>query len=234
MAEIGPSSLGVVHSSCSLEGPLAWAIWWPAQLAPGGPPPHSSVSGHPRRRQLWPLGDGSNCITCAGHLLCCHVQPLHSCTSLSHSRPRLEWDASRGWQEHPRALELLSCEAKFSGDGGPGSCPHGGCVGDLVGTRWCTKQGVALFIWEAMKGRCGPGRGRDGGNRARGLAAGGRRQHRRGGGGGGCGTGAVVLAGARGEAGGAEPGTCKARRSKWYTGRCWRAWSHWRPFRQWV
>ncbi|KAG5194129.1 hypothetical protein MJG53_020142 [Ovis ammon polii x Ovis aries] len=43
--------------------------------------------------------------------------------------------------EHPGTLDLLSCEAKSSGDGGPGSCPHSGRVGDVVGTRWRTKQG---------------------------------------------------------------------------------------------
>lgn len=55
--------------------------------------------------------------------------------------PRPERDAARGRQEHPGTLDLLSCEAKSSGDRGPGACPQGGGVRDLAGTRWRTKKG---------------------------------------------------------------------------------------------
>ena len=50
------------------------------------PHPLLQSQGTPRRRELWPLGDSSILIGCAGHLLCCHVQPLHSCTSSGHSQ----------------------------------------------------------------------------------------------------------------------------------------------------
>ena len=154
MAEIGPSSLGVVHSSCSLEGPLAWAIWWPAQLAPGGPPPHSSVSGHPRRRQLWPLGDGSNCITCAGHLLCCHVQPLHSCTSSSHSQGHVQSQTlPEGGGSTPELWIFLTVRPILQGTEALGPALMVWALGTLQGPGGARGKKVALFSVEVKKGR---------------------------------------------------------------------------------
>ena len=34
--------------------------------------------------------EGSICISCAGHPLCCHVQPLHSCTSSGHTQAHVQ------------------------------------------------------------------------------------------------------------------------------------------------
>ena len=88
------------------------------------------------------------------------------------------------------------------------------CLGKNLNTGALNTAIKSLFKY--------PGRGRGGGDWVRGQAAGGKRQCGAGGGGGRCGARAVVLTGARGEAGGEEARTHKARSPEWSTSPCWR------------
>ena len=113
----------------------------PVHLAPGGPPPHSSVSGHPRRRSYghWVTAAFASAVQATCCVVMCN--PFTAAPALATARATSRVRRCQRMAEHPGTLDLPSCEAKSSGDGGPGSCPHGAGVGDLVGTRWRSKQG---------------------------------------------------------------------------------------------
>ena len=93
--------------------------------------------------------------SCEGHLLCCYVKPLHSCTSSGHSQG---YDQSETLLEDRRSTQgrwiFLAVRPSLQGTEALGpALKVGASVGDLAGTRWCTKKEAALFSVEAMKGR---------------------------------------------------------------------------------
>ena len=136
------------------RGPIAWVIC-PA-LAPCARWSHTAFFSlrAPQKEELWPLGDGSICIGCAGHLLCCHVQPLHSCSNSSHSQGHVQSETlPEDGGSTPGLWIFLAVRPSLQGTEALGPALTVGALGMLQGPSGAQGKEAALFSVEAKKGR---------------------------------------------------------------------------------